>query len=209
MFSQASVILFTGGVWQTSLWADTPPGQTHSPGQTLPLGRHPLGEPLPPGQTPQRWLQTVYIILECILVFTGHNKVVAKVIFLHLFFILFTGGSASLHAGITPPQEKTPPDQTPRTRHHHPGTRHLPGPDTPQSRPLPPGPGTPPEQTPQPRHIPPDQTPTPPDQAPSPLGPGIPLFPGSRLQHTVYEQPVHILLECILVHNSCLIRLIK
>ena len=34
---------------------------------------------------------------------------------------------------------------------------------------------------------------TPPDQADPP--------PGSRLQHTVYERPVRILLECILVNN--------
>ena len=38
---------------------------------------------------------------------TGRNEVVAKVIFLHLSVILFTGvgwgGSASVHAGIPPP----------------------------------------------------------------------------------------------------------
>ena len=37
-----SVILFTGGVWQTPPQADTPLGR-HSPGQTPPpVGRHPL-----------------------------------------------------------------------------------------------------------------------------------------------------------------------
>ena len=41
------------------------------------------------------------------------NKVWGKVIFLHLFVILFTGGSASVHAGIPPPR----PGTTPRTRH--------------------------------------------------------------------------------------------
>ena len=45
---------------------------------------------------------------------------------------------------------------------------------------------------------------TPPGPGRSPLGPGGPPRPGrpppgSRLQHTVYEQPVRILLECILV----------
>ena len=71
----------------------------------------------------------------------------AKVIFLHLSVILFTGGaSASVHAGIPPPQSR------------------------------PPGPHTP--------HGPP---------------PGTRPPPGSRLQHTVYERPVRILLECILV----------
>ena len=72
---------------------------------------------------------------------TGRNEVVAKVIFLHLSVILFTGGgggSASIHAGIPTPPDHTPPEQTP-------------------------------------------------------------LPPGSRLQHTVYERPVRILLECILV----------
>ena len=62
------------------------------------------------------------------LIFTGRNEVVAKVIFLHLFVILFTGGSASVHAGIPPPRSRHPKEQTP-----------------PQSRP--PGPD-PPEQTP-------------------------------------------------------------
>ena len=42
-------------------------------------------------------------------IITGRNEVVAKVIFLHLSVILFTGGgSASVHAGIPTPQE-TPP----------------------------------------------------------------------------------------------------
>ena len=106
---------------------------------------------------------------------TGRNEVVAKVIFLHLFVILFSGrgGSASMHAGIP-----TPPDQTP-----HP----------PRDQADPPGPGSSP--------YPPDQTP--------PLGPGRPPRPGrhaprERLQHTVYERPVRILLECILVPKCVL-----
>ena len=45
--------------------------------------------------------------------------------------------------------------------------------------------------------------PPPPNQAPPrpgrPPGPGSPPPPRSRLQHTVYEWPVRILLECILV----------
>ena len=50
---------------------------------------------------------------------------------------------------------------------------------------------------PQTRH-PPDQTPTPgPDTTPP--GPDTPLE--SRLQHTVNERPVRILLECILVKS--------
>ena len=50
-------------------------------------------------------------------IFTGRNEVVAKVIFLHLSVILFTGGggrvSASVHAGMAHPRADTPPGQTP------------------------------------------------------------------------------------------------
>ena len=62
---------------------------------------------------------------------TGRNEVVAKVIFLHLSVILFTGGrgSASVHAGIPPP-EQTPPlsrhplgTRPPKEQTHPPGTR--------------------------------------------------------------------------------------
>ena len=73
------------------------------------------------------------------------------------------GVSASVHAGIPPGADPSPP------------TRHTPPPradPTPGSRHNP-GSGTPPEQTP----------------------PSL----GSRLQHTVNERPVRILLECILV----------
>ena len=117
------------------------------------------------------------------------------------------GVSNSVHAGIPqPPQEQTPPGSrhplgadTPWSRHpreqtHPPGSRHPSGADTPQSR-------HPPEQTCplgadtlQSRH-PPEQTHP---QADSPcLGTDTP--PESRLQHTVNEGPVRILLECILV----------
>ena len=79
MFSQALVILFTGGVCQTPplgrhpldrhttplgrhLLRQTPP-QTDTPRQTPPLIRN------PPGRHPQQPLQwTVRILLECILV---------------------------------------------------------------------------------------------------------------------------------------------
>ena len=105
--------------------------------------------------------------------------------------------SASVHAGM--------PD---------PPTRHPPRPGR---LPLPPGPGRPPPDqadTPGPaRHtpldqadIPPDQADTPPDQADTnPPGPGRHSPPGSRLQHTVYERPVRILLECILVFKNFII----
>ena len=52
------------------------------------------------------------------------NEVWGKVIFLHLFVILFTGGSASVHDGIPPPDQapsgtRPPQDQAP------PGTEHA------------------------------------------------------------------------------------
>ena len=43
------------------------------------------------------------------------NEVWGKVIFFHLSVILFTGGSASVHAGILPPP--TLWEQTPQSRH--------------------------------------------------------------------------------------------
>ena len=86
------------------------------------------------------------------------------------------GGSASVHAGIQPPGADPP------------GSRH-PQEQTPQSR-------HPPEQTPpQSRHHPPG--------ADTPNPPGADTPPRSRLQHTVNERPVRILLECILVVTRC------
>ena len=121
------------------------------------------------------------------------------------------GGSASVHAGIPPPLDQTPPPP--------PGIRHPPPPRSDNTTP-------PPDQTPPPwdqtppwiRHHPPgsdtttpDQTPPPPqirhppDQTPprsDPPGTGRPPpSPVSRLQHTVYERPVRILLECILFYD--------
>ena len=94
--------------------------------------------------------------------------------------------------------DTTPRDQTsPRTRQTPP----------PRTRQMPPGT----RQTP-----PQDQTPPRPGRHPlspltrqtTPLGPGRPPLDqadpppwGNRLQHTVYERPVRILLECILVRD--------
>ena len=85
--------------------------------------------------------------------------------------------------------------------YHPPGTRQTPpglgrpplGPgrpppdqaDPPQDQADPPGPGRPPR----------DQADTPPGPGRHPPGPG-------KLQHTVYERPVRILLECILVNSK-------
>ena len=109
---------------------------------------------------------------------TGCNEVVAKVIFLHLFVILFTGKRClpQCMLGYQPPGADTPLDQTPP----------------------PPGSRSPQEQTPsgsrppQSRHPPEADTPL---MADTPI-PGADIPPESRLQHM---QPVRILLECILV----------
>ena len=61
----------------------------------------------------------------------------------------------------------------------------------PPTRQTPPGPGRHPPRT--------RQTPPPRDQADTPQTRQTPPL-GSRLQHTVYERPVRILLECILVN---------
>ena len=104
----------------------------------------------------------------------------AKDIFLHLFVILFTGG-VCLNAcwNTNPPLDQTPPT---------PGPGRPPRSDTPLDQ-------TPPRDQAEP---PRDQAEPPRDQADPPPGSDTPQ--GSRLQHTVYERPVRILLECILVH---------
>ena len=103
---------------------------------------------------------------------TGRNEVIIYLlfIFLHLFVILFTGGGLPQYMlGYHPPGADTPP-----------GSRPPPQEQTPPS-----GSRHPPSRhPPRTRHTPP--------------GPDTPP-PGSRLQHTIYERPVRILLECILV----------
>ena len=61
---------------------------------------------------------------------------------------------------------------------------------------------TPPDQTRPPGTRPPWHQ-TPPDQTPWTRSPWTRPLPGSRLQHTVNERPVHILLECIRVSEVC------
>ena len=91
-----------------------------------------------------------------------------------------------MHAGIPPRTRQTPPRnrQTPPPL---PGTRQTPPPD--QEDPPPPGPS---------RHPPVDQADPPGPSRHPPYQADTPL-PRSRHQHTVYERPVRILLECILV----------
>ena len=114
------------------------------------------------------------IYRDLIHIITGRNEVVAKVIFLHLSVILFTGGMCLRQ----PPQVRQPPgSDTPQSR-QPPWVRHHP----------------PQEQTTPLGQTPPGQTP--------PLGADTPRSghpPGSILRHTVHERPVRILLECILV----------
>ena len=96
-----------------------------------------------------------------------------------------------LDQGEPPRDQADPPDQgdTP------PGTRQTPPPPGPRRPPplpptcseTPPGPGRPPQ-----------------DQG-DPPGRENPPPPGRRLQHTVNERPVRILLECILVIDTIMV----
>ena len=118
-----------------------------------------------------------------IIFITGRNELVAKVIFLHLSVILFTGGGVCLSAcwDTTPPWEQTPPrsrhtppmEQTPPLDETPPGSRHPP-PGSRHTFPeqTPPRADTPLEQTPL-EQTPPEQTPPwsrapPPEQTPPP-----------------------------------------
>ena len=123
-----------------------------------------------------------------IILVTGRNEVVAKVMFLQLCVILFTGGglSASVHAGIPPlprrpPCQGDPPPRRPPKKEAPPKKETLPRRRHPPRRHHPEG-GTPPPRR---RHPPRRRFP-----------------PRSRLRHTVNEWPVRILLECILVEHG-------
>ena len=91
---------------------------------------------------------------------------------------VFTGVCDSVIRGVSvagrSPRRQTPPEADPPRTRHSPLGPDPPGPDTPPWRQSPPGPDT----------LPRRQTPS----------------PGSRLQHTVNERPVRILLKCILVN---------
>ena len=85
---------------------------------------------------------------------TGRNEVVATVIFLHLFVILFTGGCLpQCMLGYHPPQEQTPPPKQTNPRADTPGAETPLGADIPPRNRHPLGADTPKEQT------PPEQTP--------------------------------------------------
>ena len=110
----------------------------------------------------------------------------AKVMFLQVCVILFTGGGCLPRCmlGYHPPGADPPPR-----------SRHPPRADTPQSR------YPPKTRPPRSRHLPLGT-----DTPPRPDLPGADNPPktrhpeGSRLRHTVNERPVRILLECILVY---------
>ena len=114
---------------------------------------------------------------------------------------VFTRVCDSVHRGGSP-------ENPPRTRQTPPPPPRQGEP--PQTRQTPPGPGRPPgtRQTPPGRENPPDQADPPGTRQTPPLGPrrtppaGRTPPPGRRLQHTVNERPVRILLECILVSTQ-------
>ena len=118
---------------------------------------------------------------------TGRNEVLAKVIFLHLCVILFTGGV---------PDQARPPG----TRQVHPqGTRQVHPPGTRQVHP-PDQAGTPPDQV-----HPPDQAGTPPRKQQTPeYGQRQVDSPGITVNDP--PRPLRILLECILVNYSACVK---
>ena len=140
-----------------------------------------------------------------LLFITGRNEVLAKAIFLHLSVILFTGGVSGKE---NPPGHGEPPRHgEPPWHGDPPGIENPPQHGEPPQHGDPPGHGEPPgmetplDQAPSPQHgDPPDQTPPSMENPPCmEIPPTRPPPPGSRLRHTVYDRPVRILLECILV----------
>ena len=113
----------------------------------------------------------------------------------------------SRHREQTPPGADTPPRRQTPLGADTPRTRHPPWEQTPpdqahplQSRHTPPGGRPPRRQTPPDQAPPQEQTPPGSKHPPGADTPGQGTQPSrSRLQHTVNERPVRILLECILV----------
>ena len=143
-------------------------------------------------------LQTLHLFSFAENIITGRNEVLAKVIFLHLSVILFTGGGL---ARRPPGWMEEPP---PAGWRNPPGWMEEPPPwmENPPQMENPPRWRTPPP--PRMENPPRWRTPPPPDGEPHPPGwrtppPDGEPPPGSGLRHTVYDRPVRILLECILV----------
>ena len=118
-------------------------------------------------------------------VITGRNEVAAKVMFLQLCVILFTGGGGSL-AGRTPWAGRPPLARRPPSRHNPPPTGR-----TPWTR-RPPWQGDPPSRKNPPRRENPSGKETPPGR--------------ETPRHTVNVRSVRILLECILVQKCLSLR---
>ena len=80
-------------------------------------------------------------------IITGRNEVVAKVMFLQLCVILFTGVSASVHAGMPPCQGDPPKEASPLPRKppQEGGTPHKEAPPSPKKE-APPQEGDPPRR---------------------------------------------------------------
>ena len=114
-------------------------------------------------------------------IFTGRNEVVAKVMFLQVSVCPQGGGGCLPQCMLGCQNPPLGPGRPPQNQA-----------DTPLDQADPPGPGRHPPGT---RQTPPQDQWDPPS-----TGTGRPPPPGSRLQHTVYERLVRILLECILVN---------
>ena len=128
------------------------------------------------------------VSISVVEIFTGRNEVVAKVLFYRCVSVhRGEGVCLSAYWDAMPPKDQgdTPWGQG-DTPSPWPGRPLLDQADPPGTRQTPPGT----RETPPPW----DQADTPPPPAPDQADP-----PGSRLQHMVYERPVRILLECILV----------
>ena len=146
-----------------------------------PLGRHPRADTLPLGRHPP--LGQTPSPVQCMLGDTGNKRAVRILLKCILVTgcnevvakVIFLHLSVILLTGGVLPQCMLGYHPPPGADTTTPWSRHPPRADPPGTRP------------PRSRHHPPP-------------GPDSP--PGSRLQYTVYERPVRILLECILVFNK-------
>ena len=182
-----------------------PPGSRHPPEQTPPRSRHSPGagtpreqaspradNPLPAqcmlGDTVNK--RVVCILLECNLVYQPQRSCGQGNVFTGVCHSFCSQGGLQkpplLGPGRTPLGPRRPPwtKETPLGPRRPPQTK-----ETPRTK----------ETPPRPRRTPLDQGDPPgPRRRRTPPDPGDPPT-GRRLQHTVNERPVRILLECILV----------
>ena len=174
MFLQASVILSTGGGGESdclsACWDTTPPRADTIPRADTPVEQTPPKSRHPPHPRIQSTSSRYASYWNAFLFYYQPQRSCGQG---NVFtgVCLSTGGGclSQCMLGSPPWTRQTPPDQADPPR-----TRQTTPPGTRQT---PPRPGGHPSQ---------DQQTTPPSM-------------GSRLQHMVYERPVRILLECILV----------